>query len=98
MATRVYDRAYNEFYLNNAMNTLATMLDYAVNIKREDIDSCFKRFIDSGAAVYFENGDPNLIAGKSGVEFCIIQRRDAGQPPDTRQKQDTRQPGQSTEI
>ena len=45
MATRGYDRAYNEFYLNNAMNTLATMLDYAVNIKREDIDSCFKRII-----------------------------------------------------
>ena len=38
MATRVYDRAYNEFYLNNAMNTLATMLDYAVNIKREDME------------------------------------------------------------
>ena len=31
MATRVYDRAYNEFYLNNAMNTLATMLHLATN-------------------------------------------------------------------
>ena len=69
MATRVYDRAYSELYLNNAMNTLATMLDYAVNIINEDIDTVFKRFIDSGAAAHFESGDPNLIAGKSGVEL-----------------------------
>ena len=39
MATRVSDRAYSELYLNNAMNTLATMLDYAVNIINEDINS-----------------------------------------------------------
>ena len=69
MATRVYDRAYSELYLNNAMNTLATMFDYAVNIINEDIDIAFKRFIDSGAATHFESGDPNLIAGKSGVEL-----------------------------
>ena len=69
MATRVYDRAYSELYLNNAMNTLATMFDYAVNIINEDIDIVFKRFIDSGAATHFESGDPNLIAGKSGVEL-----------------------------
>lgn len=80
MATRGYDRAYNEFYLNNAMNTLATMLDYAVNIKREDIDSCFKRFIDSGAAAHFENGDPNLIAGKSGVELYWTITENRGEP------------------
>ena len=69
MATRGYDRAYSELYLNNAMNTLATMFDYAVNIINEDIDIVFKRFIDSGAAAHFESGDPNLIAGKSGVEL-----------------------------
>ena len=69
MATRVYDRAYSELYLNNAMTTLATMLDYAVNIISNDIDQTFKRFIDSGLASRFENGDPNLIAGKSGVEL-----------------------------
>lgn len=78
MAPRVYDRAYNEFYLNNAMNTLATLLGYAVNIVHEDIDFVFKRFIDSGAAAHFENGDPNLIAGKSGVElyWTITENRD----------------------
>lgn len=69
MAIRVYDRAYSELYLNNAMNTLATMLDYAVNIIHEDIDVVFKRFVDCGAATCFESGDPNLIAGKSGVEL-----------------------------
>ena len=69
MATRVYDRAYSELYLNNAMTTLATMLDYAVNIISNDIDQTFKKFVDSGLASRFENGDPNLIAGKSGVEL-----------------------------
>ena len=44
MATRVYDRAYSELYLNNAMTTLATMLDYAVNIISNDIDQTFKKF------------------------------------------------------
>ena len=48
MATRVYDRAYSELYLNNAMTTLATMLDYAVNIISNDIDQTFKKFVDSG--------------------------------------------------
>ena len=67
MAIRVYDRAYSELYLNNAMNTLATMLDYAVNIIHEDIDVVFKRFVDCGAATCFESGDPNLIAGKDRV-------------------------------
>ena len=69
MAIRVYDRAYSELYLNNAMHTLATMLDYAVNVIKDDIDMVFKRFVDSGLADRFENGDPNLIAGKSGVEL-----------------------------
>ena len=73
MATRVYDRAYSELYLNNAMTTLATMLDYAVNIISNDIDQTFKKFVDSGLASRFENGDPNLIAGKSGVElYCTM--------------------------
>ena len=69
MATRVYDRAYSELYLNNAMNTLAKMLDYAVGVYHEDIDYAFKRFVDSGLAARFETGDPNLISGKSGVEL-----------------------------
>ena len=33
--------AYNEAYLDNAMVTMATMLDYAVNEKHEHIDSPF---------------------------------------------------------
>ena len=31
-------RAYHELYLPNAMTTLATMIDYAVNVCNEDID------------------------------------------------------------
>lgn len=69
METRGYNRAYNELYLNNAMVTLATMLDYAVNFAGENIDYIFKRFIDSGYAMAFEKGEPALITGKSGVEL-----------------------------
>ena len=69
MEIRAYDRAYSELYLNNAMNTLATMFDYAVNTIHIDIDITFKRFVDSDFASRFENGDPNVIAGKSGVEL-----------------------------
>lgn len=69
MMTHGYDRAYNELYLNNAMVTLATMLDYAVNYKNKNIDFIFKRFIDSGYAMAFEKGDPAVIMGKSGIEL-----------------------------
>lgn len=74
--TRNYIRAYNELYLPNAMVTLATMLDYAVNFMNENADAVFKRFIDCGSSVYFENGDPAIITGKSGVElYCMITGR-----------------------
>lgn len=69
MAIRGYDRAYNELYVNNAMVTLATMLDYAVNSNHENIDVIFKKFIDSGYNSIFEKGDPAIITGKSGVEL-----------------------------
>ena len=69
---RGYDRAYNELYLNNAMVTLATMLDYAVNSENENIDNIFKKFIDSGYSIAFEKGEPAIITGKSGIELYSL--------------------------
>lgn len=71
--------AYSELYLANAQTTLATMLDYAVNYKHEDVDQFFVQFVASGMADQFGSGNPNVITGKSGVElyndvknaFCI---------------------------
>lgn len=67
-------RAYHEFYLNGAMARLGVLLDYAVNFKHENIDYFFKKFIDMGFAAQFECGNPDVIAGRSGVElYCMIR-------------------------
>lgn len=71
--------AYNELYLANAQTTLATMFDYAVNYKHDNIDQFFAEFVASGIADQFGMGYANVITGKSGVElyhdvksvFCI---------------------------
>ena len=61
--------AYNENYLSNASTTLATMLDYAVNIKKENIDQFFVEFITSGIAGEFGVGNPMYIVGKTGIDL-----------------------------
>ena len=40
--------AYNELYVNNARTTMATMLDFAVNYKHEQIDLFFIKWIPDG--------------------------------------------------
>lgn len=62
-------RAYNELYLNNAKIALATMTDYAVNAKNENIDVFFQKFIVSGVAAQFEIGNPAYISGMSGIDL-----------------------------
>ena len=39
-------RAYPADYLDNAMVTMATMLDYAVNVRFEHIDYFFHSFLE----------------------------------------------------
>lgn len=62
-------RAYDKIYLNTAMSTLASMLDYAVCVNNKNIDSVMNLFVTSGIAAQYENGSPALIAGKSGIEI-----------------------------
>ena len=64
--------AYNQGYLDGAMTALATLLDYAVNFQHEHIDYFFKKFINMGFALQFERGNPDVIAGRSGVELYSI--------------------------
>ena len=61
--------AYPEIYVSGAMMTMGTMLDYAVNYRNENIDYFFQAFINMGFAMQFEIGNPDVIAGKSGVEL-----------------------------
>jgi len=62
--------AYPETYLNDAMNNLGDMLDYAVNDCGYDAADFFDRFIISGVAGLFEKGSPKYAAGLSGSELA----------------------------
>ena len=62
--------AYDKNYLEKARSSLGRMLDFAVYDLKLDIKEFFDRFIVSGIANAFENGDSKTIAGKSGVELA----------------------------
>ena len=62
--------AYDKNYLEKARTTLGRMLDFAVYDLKLDLKDFFDRFIVSGIANEFENGDSKTIAGKSGVELA----------------------------
>ena len=63
-------RAYDESYLDDAMDALGGMLDYAVVDCGYDLDEFFDWFIVSGVAAGFEGGNPKFVAGMSGVELA----------------------------
>lgn len=69
-------RAYPVEYLDNAMVTMATMLDYAVNVRHEHIDYYFQSFLLSPYARQFEQGNPAFITGNTGVELYRLVRMD----------------------
>ena len=62
--------AYAEMYLDDAMNNLGDMVDYAVHDLKMDADRFFGLFISSGTAEQFENGDAKYIVGMSGIELA----------------------------
>ena len=63
-------RAYEETYLDDAMNNLGDMFDYAVNDCGYDAEEFFTHFIVSGVASAFERGNPKYLAGLSGPELA----------------------------
>lgn len=62
--------AYNELYLDDAMNNLGDMVEYAVCDLGFDPDKFFGWFISSGIAAKFEHGNPKYISGMSGIELA----------------------------
>ena len=64
--------AYNEIYLDDAMNTLAETFSYLPNA--EVADMFFERFIISGAARQFGRGNPRYINMPPQVLFNEIVR------------------------
>lgn len=62
--------AYNELYLDDAMNNLGDMVEYAVCDLGYEPDQFFEWFISSGIADKFEKGNPKYVAGMSGYELA----------------------------
>ena len=62
--------AYSELYLDDAMNNLGDMVEYAVCDLGFDPDTFFGWFISSGIASRFEKGNPKYITGMSGFELA----------------------------
>ena len=62
--------AYNESYLDDAMQNLGDMVEYAVCDCGFDPDEFFGWFISSGVASKFEKGNPKYITGMSGFELA----------------------------
>ena len=62
--------AYQEIYLNRAQKALGDAFDYAVNICDIPGPVFVKLFTASTTSKRMENGEPALLAGKSGIEIA----------------------------
>lgn len=61
--------AYSELYLDDAMENMGEMIDYAVNVCHMDIEEFWKLFLASGWADEFAKGSPKAVCGMSGTEM-----------------------------
>ena len=75
--------AYQEIYLNNAQSALGDAFDYAVNTCGISGSDFVKLFTVSSISKRMENGEPTLLAGKSGVEIASdVVFETTGKQPD----------------
>ena len=72
-------RAYREIYLSKAQSALGDAFDYAVNSCNIAGGLFVKLFISSSVSRRMENGEPAVLAGKSGIEIaCEVVRETTG--------------------
>ena len=62
--------AYPETYLNDAMDNLGNVFDYAVHDCHRELNDFYSMFLVSGVARAFGKGAPKYIAGFSGPELA----------------------------
>lgn len=62
--------AYNESYLNDAKEHMAGMMEYAIHDCGLDGNWFFRLFLQTDFAGQFEQGNPSVLAGMSGVELA----------------------------
>lgn len=63
-------QSYSELYLADAKDNLAAAFDYAINVCGYTGEQFSNFFIQSGYASKFEQGNPAVIAGISGIELA----------------------------
>ena len=63
-------RAYQEIYLSKAQTALGDAFDYAINTCHIPGSDFVKLFTASSASRRMENGEPAVLAGKSGIEIA----------------------------
>lgn len=81
-------RAYNEIYLDDAMQTLAEMFSYVPNARQADV--LFEHFVMSGVAYQFGRGNPRyinmppqaLFEEVAGRKMKLIQPYSYGRSPE----------------
>lgn len=61
--------AYNELYLNDAKKNLGVAFDFAINDCNIDPNEFADLFVKSGYAKLFQEGNPSIVSGRSGVEL-----------------------------
>lgn len=71
-------RAYDELYLEGAMQNFAVMLDYGAAVCRGGLAEYYDRFLVSKASRSFASGNPRYIAGMSGIELADAVFRSTG--------------------
>ena len=63
-------RAYQEIYLSKAQAALGDAFDYAINACHIPGQDFVKLFTASSVRKRMENGEPAILAGKSGIEIA----------------------------
>lgn len=63
--------AYDEHYLNDAMENLGEAFDYAANACGIGLDDFMRLFVATGYADLFGKGNPKIISGLSGTELVM---------------------------
>ena len=68
--------AYDEYYVEMAMENLGDAFAYAADELHLDADDFFESFLASGVAEAFGSGNPVFIAGLSGAEMAanVLER------------------------
>jgi hypothetical protein len=64
-------RAYPETYLSSAQSAVGDAFDYAIDTCHIPGTDFVRMFAVSSVAKRMENGEPALLAGRSGIEIAL---------------------------